>query len=199
MSFLLHSYFGKSLATLYAKNRIKETTLKRRTNREEGSLVFPCSKGWSFGEFLLISHFMIIRVQKVWRTYEKGVILVVPYLLKLRFEIQHLLFLCSLQNVIKKSKEERFFHIIELSNLLLLIFNIFSKGNRKNYLFVRSKAKWVSLFDWRERFSMAMSSSFYVLAKFTVISLALFILSWQSKRSQMLTYKFQVIFLLCLS
>ena len=140
MSFLLHSYFGKSLATLYAKNRIKETTLKRRTNREEGSLVFPCSKGWSFGEFLLISHFMIIRVQKVWRTSEKGVILVVPYLLKLRFEI-HLPFLRSLQNVIKKSKEERFFHIIELSNLLLLIFNIFSKGNRKNYLFVRSKAK----------------------------------------------------------
>ena len=88
MSFLLHSYFGKSLATLYAKNRIKETTLKRRTNREEGSLVFPCSKGWSFGEFLLISHFMIIRVQKVWRTSEKCVILVVPYyLLKLHFEI----------------------------------------------------------------------------------------------------------------
>ena len=140
MSFLLHSYFGKSLATLYAKNRIKETTLKRRTNREEGSLVFPCSKGWSFGEFLLISHFMIIRVQKVWRTSEKGVILVVSYLLKLRFEIQ-LPFLRSLQSVIKKSKEERFFHIIELSNLLLLIFNIFSKGNRKNYLFVRSKAK----------------------------------------------------------
>ena len=198
MSFLLHSYFGKSLATLYAKNRIKETTLKRRTNREEGSLVFPCSKGWSFGEFLLISHFMIIRVQKVWRTSEKGVILVVPYLLKLRFEIQHLPFLRSLQNVTKKNKEEVFPHHWTFKFIAIDFQYFLVKVIERTTILLEVKQS-KSIRMKRALFSMAMSSSFYVLAKFTVISLALFILSWQSERSQMLTYKFQVIFLLCLS